>query len=126
MGRAGIIDYGTRWSPGISLTYRGYEKLASKLLSTHSFVRPQQSHSSVPTADFSCRRVERQSRTALLQRRRRLVLDGREHDGMLRWIGAEGDRTTWRTYDNANHVRRIDRVPSSASRALYSEREVQV
>ena len=36
----------------------------------HSFVRARQSHSSVPTADFSRRRVERQSRTALLQRRR--------------------------------------------------------
>ena len=60
----------------------------------HSFVRPRQSHSSVPTADFSRRRVERQSRTALLQRRRRLVLDGREHDGTLPRIGAEGDRQT--------------------------------
>src|ERR1700680_2556483 len=118
MGRAGIIEHGTRWSPGISLTYRAYEKLASKLLSTHSFVRPQQSHSSVPTADFSCRRVERQSRTALLQRRRRLVLDGREHDGMLRWIGAERDRATWRTYDGGDHVRRISRVPNSASHPL--------
>ena len=92
----------------------------------HSFVRPRQSHSSVPTADFSRRRVERQSRTALLQRRRRLVLDGREHDGMLRRIGAERDRTTWRTYDNADDVHRIDRVPSSASPVLHRVREVQV
>jgi hypothetical protein len=33
------------------------------------------------------RRAQRRSRTALLQRRRRLVLDGREHGGRLPAIG---------------------------------------
>jgi hypothetical protein len=37
--------------------------------------------------EIQSRRVQRRSRTALLQRRRRLVLDGREHGGMLRRSG---------------------------------------
>src|SRR3984893_18131672 len=44
---------------------------------------PRRAHSSVPTAYSHRRRAQRQSRTALLQRRRRLVLDGREHGGRL-------------------------------------------
>src|SRR6516165_597408 len=40
-------------------------------------------HSSAPTAYFHRSRAQRRSRTALLQRRRRLVLDGREHGGRL-------------------------------------------
>src|SRR5271169_6112474 len=44
---------------------------------------PRREHSSVPTAYFHRRRAQRRSRTALLQRRRRLVLDGREHGGRL-------------------------------------------
>src|ERR1700674_3040476 len=86
----------------------------------HSFVRPRQSHSSVPTADFSRRRVERQSRTALLQRRRRLVLDGREHDGMLRRIGAERDRATWRTLPRALHQQKNHRVHFVSGVSFYT------
>jgi len=48
---------------------------------------PRREHSSIPTAYFHRRRAQRRSRTALLQRRRRLVLDGREHDGRLPAIG---------------------------------------
>src|SRR5882672_9602250 len=44
-------------------------------------------HSFVPTAYLHRRRAPRRSRTALLQRRRRLVLDGREHGGRLLAIG---------------------------------------
>src|SRR5229473_878466 len=48
---------------------------------------PRREHSSVPTAYCHRRRAQRRSRTALLQRRRRLVLDGREHGGRLPAIG---------------------------------------
>src|SRR5580700_8525952 len=48
---------------------------------------PRRGHSSAPTAYFHRRRAQRWSRTALLQRRRRLVLDGREHGGRLPAIG---------------------------------------
>src|ERR1700737_3229862 len=48
---------------------------------------PRREHSSVPTAYFHRRRAQRQSRTALLQRRRRLFLDGRGHGGGLPAIG---------------------------------------
>src|ERR1700751_5037332 len=44
-------------------------------------------HSSAPTAYFHRRRSQRRSRTELLPRRRRLVLDGREHRGRLRRSG---------------------------------------
>jgi len=44
-------------------------------------------HSFVPTAYLHRRRAQRRSRTALLQRRRRLVLDGRERGGRLLAIG---------------------------------------
>jgi hypothetical protein len=55
-------------------------------LSVLSFILlfdPHREHSSVPTADCHRRRAQRWSRTALLQRRRRLVLDHREHGGRL-------------------------------------------
>ena len=48
---------------------------------------PRREHSSGPTAYFHRRRAQRRSRTALLQRRRRPVLDGREHGGRLPAIG---------------------------------------
>ena len=48
---------------------------------------PCREHSSIPTAHCRRRRAQRRSRTALLQRRRRLVLDGREHGGRLLAIG---------------------------------------
>src|SRR6266699_6657017 len=48
---------------------------------------PCREHSSIPTAHCRRRRAQRRSRTALLQRRRRLALDGREHDGRLPVIG---------------------------------------
>jgi len=70
---------------GLSLS-RGITPFLSSL-SFHSFVRPRCEHSSAPTAYFHRRRAQRQSRTALLQRRRRLVLDGREHGGRLLAIG---------------------------------------
>jgi hypothetical protein len=44
---------------------------------------PRREHSSIPTAHCRRRRAQRRSRTALLERRRRLVLDGREHGGRL-------------------------------------------
>src|SRR5437660_1356628 len=44
---------------------------------------PRREHSSIPTAHCRRRRAQWRSRTALLQRRRRLVLDGREHGGRL-------------------------------------------
>src|SRR6516164_10979765 len=44
---------------------------------------PRRKHSFVPTAYLHRRRAQRRSRTALLQRCRRLVLDGREHGGRL-------------------------------------------
>lgn len=50
---------------------------------------PRREHSFVPTAYFHRRRAQRRSRTARLQRRRRLVLDGREHGGRLAgWLAA--------------------------------------
>src|SRR3989442_15589554 len=48
---------------------------------------PRREHSSIPTAHCRRRRAQWRSRTALLQRRRRLVLDGREHGGRLPLIG---------------------------------------
>src|SRR5256884_9042859 len=53
---------------------------------------PRREHSSVPTAHCRRRRAQRRSRTALLQRRRRLVLDGREHGGRLPLIGVSAAR----------------------------------
>ena len=70
---------------GLSLS-RGVTRFWSSLLSILLF-DPRREHSSVPTAYFHRRRAQRRSRTALLQRRRRLVLDGREHGGRLPAIG---------------------------------------
>jgi hypothetical protein len=48
---------------------------------------PRREHSSIPTAHCRRRRARRRSRTALLWRRRKLVLDGREHGGRMPVIG---------------------------------------
>jgi hypothetical protein len=48
---------------------------------------PRREHSSAPTAYYHRCRAQRWSRTALFQRRRRLVLDHREHGGRLPVIG---------------------------------------
>jgi hypothetical protein len=53
----------------------------------HSFVRPAPRAFFHPDRTFRRRRAQRRSRTALLQRRRRLVLDGRQHGGRLPVIG---------------------------------------
>jgi hypothetical protein len=54
-----------------------------RALSFHSFVRPAPRAFFRPDRIFRRRRAQRRSRTALLQRRRRLVLDRREHGGKL-------------------------------------------
>src|SRR6476659_6064468 len=56
-------------------------------LSFHSFVRPAPQPFFRPDRTFASRRAQRRSRTGLLQRRRRFVLDGREHGGRLLAIG---------------------------------------
>ena len=48
---------------------------------------PRREHSSAPTTCCHRRCAQRWSRTALLQRRRRLVLDHREHGGKLHVMG---------------------------------------
>ena len=69
------------------------EHHASFVILCHSILLfdPRSEHSSVPTAYFHRRRAQWRSRTVLLQRRRRLVLDGREHGGRL-----AGDRVVGR------------------------------
>src|SRR5271166_5191761 len=80
--------------------------------STHSYVRPRRSHSSVPTAETLLCRVERRSRMAANWRPPEgLVLDGREHGGRLRRGGAEDDGCC---------------KPLPASRAPYSSREAEL
>jgi hypothetical protein len=70
---------------------------------------PRREHSSAPTAYCRRRRAQRWSRTALLQRRRRLVLDQREHGGKLPAIGwfvtrrSEGSLPL-AAIDRANHA----------------------
>ena len=49
---------------------------------------PGRSHSLAPAARFERRRAQAAVKTGLLQGRRRLGLDGREHDGTLRAPGA--------------------------------------
>ena len=74
---------------GLSLS-RGHHAITpSFVVLSHSILLfdPRREHSSVPTAYFHRRRAQGQSRTALLQRRRRLVLDGHEHGGMLPAVG---------------------------------------
>ena len=62
---------------------QGYHAIFVVLCHSILLFDPRREHSSVPTAYFHRRRAQRRSRTALLQRRRRLVLDGREHGGKL-------------------------------------------
>src|SRR6516164_9250132 len=71
---------------GLSLSRRHY---AISVVLGHSILLfdPRRKHSFVPTAYLNRRRAQRRSRTALLQRCRRLVLDGREHGGRLLAIG---------------------------------------
>ena len=71
---------------GLSLSRRHY---AISVVLGHSILLfdPRRKHSFVPTAYLHRRRAQRRSRTALLQRCRRLVLDGREHGGRLLAIG---------------------------------------
>jgi hypothetical protein len=78
---------------GLSLS-RGITPFLSSLSPCHSILLfdPRREHSSAPTAYLHRRRAQRRSRTALLQRRRRLVLDGREHGGKLPAIGRLGAR----------------------------------
>ena len=66
---------------------KGASRHFSRPLHSILLFDPRREHSSVPTAYFHRRRAPRRSRTALLQRRRRLVLDGREHGGRLPAIG---------------------------------------
>src|SRR5580700_11195786 len=66
---------------------QGYHAIFVVLCHSILLFDPRREHSSVPTAYFHRRRAQRRSRTALLQRRRRLVLDGREHGGRLPAIG---------------------------------------
>jgi hypothetical protein len=70
---------------GLSLSRRRHANLVS--FAFHSLFDPSREHSSVPTAYCHRRRAQRRSGTALLRRRRRLVLDGREHGGRLPAIG---------------------------------------
>src|SRR5260370_7295811 len=67
---------------GLSLSRRHH---AISVVLCHSILLfdLRRKHSFVPTAYLHRRRAQRQSRTALLQRRRRLVLDGREPGGRL-------------------------------------------
>src|SRR6202047_693029 len=71
---------------GLSLSRRDH---AISVVLCHSILLfdLRRKHSFVPTAYLHRRRAQRQSRTALLQRRRRLVLDGRERGGRLLAIG---------------------------------------
>ena len=71
---------------GLSLSRRHH---AISVVLRHSILLfdLRRKHSFVPTAHLHRRRAQRRSRTALLQRRRRLVLDGREHGGRLLAIG---------------------------------------
>src|SRR6202163_2608261 len=66
---------------------KGASRQSGRPLHSILLFDPRREHSSVPTAYFHRRRAQRRSRTALLQRRRRLVLDGREHGGRLPAIG---------------------------------------
>src|SRR5277367_5072487 len=66
---------------------KGYHAIFVFLCQSILLFDPRREHTSAPTAYFHRRRAQRRSRTALLQRRRRLVLDGREHGGRLPAIG---------------------------------------
>jgi hypothetical protein len=78
---------------GLSLSRRHH---AISVVLCHSILLfdLRRKHSFVPTAYLHRRRAQRRSRTALLQRRRRLVLDRREHGGRLpsnRMVGPRDD-----------------------------------
>ena len=72
---------------GLSLCQGGITPFLSSFCHSILLFDPRREHSSVPTAYFYRRRAQWRSRTVLLQRRRRLVLDGREHGGRLLAIG---------------------------------------
>ena len=84
--RTGHADFPHPACMGLSLSS---EHRAIFVVLCHSILLfdPRREHSSGPTAYFHRRRAQRRSRTALLQRRRRPVLDGREHGGRLPAIG---------------------------------------
>src|ERR1019366_5324322 len=66
---------------------KGASRHFSRPLHSILLFDPRREHSSVPTAYFHRRRAQRRSRTALLRRPRRFVLEGREHGGRLPAIG---------------------------------------
>src|SRR5260370_7216722 len=72
---------------GLSLSRRDHAISSVGLCHSILLFDPRRKHSFVPTAYLHRRRAQRRSRTALLQRRRRLVLDRREHGGRLLAIG---------------------------------------
>src|SRR5258708_31729935 len=72
---------------GLSLSRRHHAISSVVLFHSILLFDPRRKHSFVPTAYLHRRRAQRRSRTALLQRRRRLVLDRREHGGRLLAIG---------------------------------------
>jgi hypothetical protein len=84
--RTGQADFPHPACMGLSLSRRHH---AISVVLRHSILLfdLRRKHSFVPTAHLHRRRAQRRSRTALLQRRRRLVLDGREHGGRLLAIG---------------------------------------
>ena len=84
--RTGQADFPHPACMGLSLS-RGRHAILRRPLHSIFLFDPSREHSSVPTAYCHRRRAQRRSRTALLQRRRRLVLDGREHGGRLPAIG---------------------------------------
>ena len=84
--RTGQADFPHPACMGLSLSRRHH---AISVVLRHSILLfdLRRKHSFVPTAHLYRRRAQRRSRTALLQRRRRLVLDGRERGGRLLAIG---------------------------------------
>jgi hypothetical protein len=85
--RSGQARFGHPACMGLSLS-SGFTPFFVVLCHSILLFDPRRKHSFVPTAYFHRRRAQRRSRTALLQRRRRLVLDGRERGGRLRRSGS--------------------------------------
>ena len=83
----GLADFPHPACMGLSLSRRHH---AISVVLRHSILLfdLRRKHSFVPTAYLHRRRAQRRSRTALLQRRRRLVLDGRERGGRLQRSGS--------------------------------------
>ena len=82
---SGFPAYGLYGAFSVKRASRHFCRLCHSIL----LFDPRREHSFVPTAYFHRRRAQRRSRTARLQRRRRLVLDGREHGGRLAgWLAA--------------------------------------